>query len=313
MVSATLAAAELSHMETREAPPAHFLVKIESCSLLDKYGIEEYVTNEFTAGEYKWRLIFCPNGEDNDGKYISVFLAMSETDSLPANWEVTVVFSIFLFNQITGNYLCSLGRTRRFQEMKPQWGFSQFISKKSLHDPSKGYLVRDNFVFGAEVFVVKREAITERLSLKAVETPYEHDWKISNFSKRKHVWNSKHFIVGDHKWKISLHPKGKGDARGRYVSIYLYYVGSSTSKPSERVQASFTICIKDQVYQKHNKETTTSNEWFSASSIYSGWHNFIELDEINDPKKGLIVKDCCILSIEISVQAVVQGSTRKQD
>ncbi|EYU19477.1 hypothetical protein MIMGU_mgv1a022193mg [Erythranthe guttata] len=294
------------------APPAHFLSKIESWSLLDKYGIKQYVTNDFLAGEYKWRLIFSPNGESGKhSDYISVYLAMSETDSLPANWEVTVVFSIFLFNQNTGNYRCSLGRTKRFQEIQHQWGFGKFISKKTLHDPSKGCVLHDNFVFGAEVFVVNREAITECLSLKVVETPCEHDWKISNFSKRNNIWNSKHFIAGDHKWKISLHPKGKGNTAGRYVSIYLYYVGSCASTLTERVQASFTLCINDQVNQIHEKITRT-NEWFSASSNnYLGWRFLIdELDEINDSKKGLIVNDCCILNIEISVQAVVRGSIR---
>lgn len=35
-----------------------------------------------------------------DGGHISVFLAMAETEFLPANWEVNASFSIFLFNHI---------------------------------------------------------------------------------------------------------------------------------------------------------------------------------------------------------------------
>lgn len=41
-------------METREASPAHFLIKIESFSLFDTCGIDKYETKEFVAGEYKW-------------------------------------------------------------------------------------------------------------------------------------------------------------------------------------------------------------------------------------------------------------------
>ncbi|EYU41021.1 hypothetical protein MIMGU_mgv11b020273mg, partial [Erythranthe guttata] len=48
--------------------------------------------------------------------------------------------------------------TRRFLEMKTQWGFSKFISKKVMSEESNGYIVDDTCVFGPEVFVVKKEA-----------------------------------------------------------------------------------------------------------------------------------------------------------
>ncbi|GFQ08828.1 hypothetical protein PHJA_003026800 [Phtheirospermum japonicum] len=82
-------------METREASPAHFLIKIESFSLLEKHGIDKYETREFKSGEYRWRLIIYPNdhkrGRDGEG-YVSVYLAVSDTSALPANWEVNAVF-----------------------------------------------------------------------------------------------------------------------------------------------------------------------------------------------------------------------------
>ncbi|EYU25554.1 hypothetical protein MIMGU_mgv1a026547mg, partial [Erythranthe guttata] len=144
-------------METREVPSAHFLIKIESFSLFDKYKINKYETSEFVAGEYK-----CD--------YISVNLAMTNTSSLPTNWEVNVVFNIILFSQISGHYLYSPGITRRFQTMKFEWGLSKFISKEILSDPSNGYLVNDTCVFGAEVFVIERQAVVEFLSLDNVDT-----------------------------------------------------------------------------------------------------------------------------------------------
>ncbi|EYU25598.1 hypothetical protein MIMGU_mgv1a023520mg [Erythranthe guttata] len=134
---------------------------------------------------------------------------MADTSSLPANWEVNVFFNIFLYNQISGNYLSSPGRTRCFLETMHEWGISKFISKKILSDPSNGYLVNDNIVFGAEVFVVKKDAVIESTSY-----------------------------------------------------------------------------------------------WFSTSINSWGWPACIELATINDPNKGFIVKDCCLLSIDIHVQAV---------
>ncbi|KAL9162537.1 hypothetical protein ABFS82_07G096400 [Erythranthe guttata] len=288
-------------METREIPPAHFLIKIESFSLLDSYE-----TKKFAAGGYDWRLIINPNGDDNDKdcEYVSVNLAMADTSSLPANWEVNALFSISLFNQISGNYLSSLGVRRSFLGMKSQWGLSNFISKKILLDQSNGYLINDTCVFGAEVFVIKREAVTEYLSLKKDVIPYKRDWTISNFSQLGDVWQSEEFFVDDHKWKISLDPRGNGEGTGSHVSIFLYYLGS------ERVEACYTICIKNQVNDEPKKRTGTN--WFSGgTSWYSsqpawGWPTFIELDTINDPKKGLVVNDSCLLNIEISLQALAK-------
>ncbi|EYU25545.1 hypothetical protein MIMGU_mgv1a024587mg [Erythranthe guttata] len=144
---------EVTTLNTREAPPSHFMIKIESFFVLEKYGIKKYETKEFVAGDYKWRLIFKFNGKDSD--YISVNLAMADTTSLPTNWEVNALFSVFLFNQISGNYLSSTGRTLCFQATKSEWGISKFISRKVLSDPSNGYIIDDSCVFGAEFLVPK--------------------------------------------------------------------------------------------------------------------------------------------------------------
>ncbi|EYU40990.1 hypothetical protein MIMGU_mgv1a018104mg [Erythranthe guttata] len=267
-------------METREAAPSNFLIKINSFSLLGSCGMDKYETKKFIAGDYKWKLIIYPCGDKNvgkDGDYVSVYLAMADTSSLVANTDVNVVFTIFLYNQISNNYLHSLGITRRFHAIKSEWGISKFISKKVLSDPSHGYLVDDNCVFGAEVFVVRKEAaVIERLSLKNVVTPYKRNWKIPNFSKLGDIWKSEEFNVGRHKWNVHLYPKGYGDASGRSVSVYLYHIVT---------------------------------QWFPASDRLSknsacGWSSFIELANTSDPKKGFIVYDCCLLDVEISVHAV---------
>ncbi|XP_012833022.1 PREDICTED: ubiquitin carboxyl-terminal hydrolase 12-like [Erythranthe guttata] len=253
-MSVTTAADELANMETREASPAHFLIKIESFSLLEKCGIDKYETREFSAGEYKWKLIIYPNGDDDKAKdcndYISVHVAVANTSSLPANWEVNAVFSIFLFNQISANYLSSLGRTRRFLGMKSEWGISKFISKKIMLDPSNGYLVNDTCVFGAEVFVINSETITECLHLKNVDIPYKRDWKIPNFSQLGDVWESEEFSTEDHKWKMCLYAKGNGEATRRGVSVYLEHVGTKS------VKACFTIRIENQISDKHSWKKT---------------------------------------------------------
>ncbi|KAL7106180.1 hypothetical protein ACP275_07G095700 [Erythranthe tilingii] len=288
-------------METREASPTHSLVKIES---FYKSGIEKYETKEFVAGEYKWKLIICPNGDKigKDLDYVSVNLAIADTSSLPANWEVNVVFSIFLFDQISAKYLCSLGITRRFLPMKTQWGFSKFISKKVMFEPSNGYLVDDTCVFGAEVFIVKKElASIECMSLRTFDIPYKRDWKIHNFSELGNFWTSGEFAAGGEKWYIRLYPKGYGKGVGSHISMFLYYVGS------ERAQASYTVCIKNmQNPNQHIKRTITDHVFSASDSIGGwGWPLFTELGTINGSGKGFLVDDSFLVHVEIfSVQDV---------
>jgi hypothetical protein len=47
------------------------------------------------------------------------------------------------------------GSVKRFHEMKTEWGFDQLLSLETFNDASKGYLVKDCCVFGAEIFVIK--------------------------------------------------------------------------------------------------------------------------------------------------------------
>ncbi|XVF79804.1 hypothetical protein PTKIN_Ptkin15bG0018900 [Pterospermum kingtungense] len=69
---------------TRDLPPAHFLFKINSFSLLaEEKSIEKYETDIFEAGGYKWRLLLYPNGNKkrNQDGCISLYLQIVETDT----------------------------------------------------------------------------------------------------------------------------------------------------------------------------------------------------------------------------------------
>ncbi|KAL3641577.1 hypothetical protein CASFOL_012392 [Castilleja foliolosa] len=246
-----LAPVATPELETREASPANFIFKIDSFSLLDKHEINKLETREFeAAGDYKWRLVIYPNGhetgKDEEG-YVSVYLVITNTSSLPSNWEVNATFSICLFNHASGNYCYSLGRARRFHALKQEWGFMKFISKKDFTDPSNGYVVDDKCVFGAEVLVNENKAVVECLSLKSVDKePYKQEFMISNFSRLRAKWVSTKFTVGGHQWLIEVYPNGNGKETGRSLSIYLRKVFSNNATSSERVRPGFTIRLKEQ-------------------------------------------------------------------
>ncbi|XP_047978778.1 uncharacterized protein LOC125220668 [Salvia hispanica] len=69
-------------------------------------------------------------------------------------------------------------------------------------NPTNGYVVDDNCVFGAEVLVIKSERVNECLRLVKDAAPTKHEWKIPNFSKLGDVWESEDFDVGNYKWYL---------------------------------------------------------------------------------------------------------------
>ncbi|GFQ02801.1 ubiquitin carboxyl-terminal hydrolase 12 [Phtheirospermum japonicum] len=225
---------------------------------------------------------------------------MADPHTLPANWEVSASFSICVFNHIFGNYHYALGRTHRFHAMKTEWGFSNFISKKDLTNPSNGFLIDgDSCVFGAEVLANENEAVNEYVCLTNVNVPYKQEIKISNFSSLKGGWfsdNTKTFVKCR---SISVFLNGDGEATGRSLSIFLNHDASN-----ERVKATYYLCLKSQVSDEHNVRKHGSC-WFTHSGSNSwGWLSFMDHASLNDPTKGYIVNDCVHLEIELSVEAV---------
>ncbi|KAL3641560.1 hypothetical protein CASFOL_012375 [Castilleja foliolosa] len=307
-----LIADEGAELETREASPAHFLIKIDSFSLLEKHGIQRLETREFKAGNYMWRLVIYPNGHGtgNDDKddYVSVYLAITNKSALPSNWEVNATFSICLFNHTSDKYCYSLGRARRFHVLNQKWGFNKFISKKDLTDPLNGYMFNDKCVFGAEVFVNENKAVTECMLFRVDKDPYKQEFKISNFSTLKKEWISEYFTFGGHKWMIKAYPNGRGEQTGRSLSIFLCPVVVSVNAAgasSERVRLCCTIRVKDQSNDHKHCQHTFSDYWFSVSKRDGhGWDSIIKLSSLNDPNKGFIVKDSCVIEIELAVQAI---------
>ncbi|CAI9776383.1 unnamed protein product [Fraxinus pennsylvanica] len=319
--------------ETRDFCPAHLLFKIESFSLLSENGIDKIESSEFELDDnYKWKLIIYPEGRyAKDGaNHVSAYLAVENKSKPDAGWELNAVVSIFLLNHKLDKYMFKKGQ-RRFHLLNPEWGFSKFIVKETLTNPSNGFLVDECCVFGAEVFVVKNEGIRETLtnpsnghlvddscvfgaevfvvknkgirecmSILKVTNSFKHELKISKFSKLEKEWNSKEFNAGDHKWKVCVYPKGNGAQNGSHVSIFLHKVGFSSG---EKVKADCSICIKNQ--SKIGNRKYQFNRLFSASSNSWGWPSFIPIADMKQP--GCLVGDVCIIEVEISIQAVLRS------
>ncbi|OIS95820.1 PREDICTED: uncharacterized protein LOC109235877 [Nicotiana attenuata] len=288
-----------------------------------------YESNEFEACGYKWKLIIYPNGDDRieGNDYISVYLAIANDSSLPGGWEANAVFSFFLFNRLCDNYLVIRGQVRRFHKVKSKWGFSKFISHKALKEQSNGYLVDDSIIIGAEVFVVKSQGVGECVSmLEDIETN-KHEWKISEFSKLGDSCYLKSLLLGitngmslmseadsgfkfyrfSCTWKILLRPNSCVCQRDQSISIYLILVDAEGFGCRKRVKVEYTLFVKDQINGEHHKKDFSS--WFSAVSDSLGLHAFMPQHELKDPKRGFLVKDCCIVEADVSIIGVVNGLT----
>ncbi|KAH6778363.1 hypothetical protein C2S52_006104 [Perilla frutescens var. hirtella] len=233
---------------------------------------------------------------------ISVYLAMVGTTTLPAGWEVNAFFNFFLYNHISDNYLCFRGKTRRFHAINSEWGYSKLISKKLLTDPSNGYLFNDNCVFGAEVFVIKKEPAVEHVSLLDFTAQCKHQWEISEFSKQENVWSSEEFFAGGYNWQIILYPNGNSTAQGGYVSIFFRCVDSESFAPHKKVYATCLFSFRNKLPNKSD-HSMKGRGWFTSSGNSWGFSEFKEIGDMGDPTKGFVVDDCCHLEIELSVLA----------
>ncbi|KAF6173474.1 hypothetical protein GIB67_027169, partial [Kingdonia uniflora] len=121
---------------TREIPPLHYNFKIQSFSLLSKNSVERYDSADFESGGHKWKLSLYPNGNagKNGKDHISLYLLMTDTDSLTSGWEVNVVYRLFLYDQIRDKYLAVEGKGESLSAtaVKHTWKIESFSQKDNL-------------------------------------------------------------------------------------------------------------------------------------------------------------------------------------
>ncbi|KAG6780860.1 hypothetical protein POTOM_013739 [Populus tomentosa] len=295
---------------TRDLPPAHYTLKIENFSLLANAKMDNVESGDFEAGSYKWRLRLYPNGnkKNNGDGHISLYLAFSNSNALPFGWEVNVNFRLFVYNQIQDKYLTiqyAKGRVRRFHGMKTELGFDQLIPLTIFNDESKGYLIDDRCIFGAEIFVIKPAGKGECLTLVKQPVIDTYTWKIQHFSARdQESYKSEVFSFGGHKWALLVYPKGNSTEKGKSLSIYLEMEDFETLPCGRTTYAEYMLRVRDQLFGKHIEKKAYSH--FSNSIKDWGHLNFMSLDDVNALPKGFLVNDTLAVEVQIHVITVVK-------
>ncbi|XP_050281369.1 ubiquitin C-terminal hydrolase 12-like [Quercus robur] len=293
----------------RHFRPTHFLLKIQSYSLLCETGVEKYESGVFEAGGHKWRLSLYPKGNKkmNGTDHISLYLSIVNTEKYSLGWEVYATFKLFVFDQIRDKFLTiqdAEGTIRRFHDIKMEWGFDKFLPLDSFNDLPNGYLVNDCCVFGAEVFVHERSAKRDYLSMIKEPSNRIMTWKIENYSTQqdKVPIYSRIYVVGDLKWKLLVYPKGIHDGANKAISVFLYSVDCVT--PDLKIFAEFKLRIKDQINHKHAEEK--SKYWFSAAFSDWGFSQLLLRKDLEDTSKGFLVDDTLIVEAEIMVMSIAK-------
>lgn len=294
----------------RDAQPAHYLFKIESFSVLTEENIEKYESDDFEVGGYKWELCFYPNGNKkrNGDGHISLYLVIRDTDKLPQGWEVNVQFKFFVFDHIRDKYLTiqdADGRTRRYHQMRTEWGFSKLLSLDTFENSTNGYLLDDSCLLGVEVFVIKNAGKGECLSMIKEPEDNTYTWKVDNFSGiSMESLHSEEFIIRGQKWKLDLHPKGNGKAKGESLSVFLSVADRENLPLKWKIYAKFKLRVRDQVQSVHQEKM--GSNWFCSSRVDWGFSRFMLLTDLNDKSKGFMVKDTVIIEVEVLVMSVVK-------
>ncbi|KAL6527892.1 CSN-associated deubiquitinating enzyme Ubp12 [Orobanche minor] len=107
----------------------------------------------FDLGEYKWRILIFPKG--NNADYLSMYLDVADSGTLPYGWSRYAHFSLAVVNQVHNKYSVRKETQHQFNARENDWGFTSFMPLAELYDPSRGYIVNDTCVIEAEVAVFR--------------------------------------------------------------------------------------------------------------------------------------------------------------
>ncbi|WCJ32908.1 TRAF-like family protein [Euphorbia peplus] len=299
--------------ELRDLPPLHFLFRINNFSHLYNAKIDNYQSTDFEVSGYKWRLSLYPSGNKNvdEKNHVSLYLRLSESNSLPLNREVNVYLKLFLYNHIRDKYLTvedTKGRVRRFHRMKQEWGFDQLIPLNVFNDASNGYLINDSCVFGAEVFVLEGCCKFECASAVKELGDNSYTWKFENFAElEEETYFSDVFVIGGHRWKLEVAPDGFLVESGKSLSAYLSWDDSVTLGSEYSLYVEYLLRVRDQIHGKHHEQF--EGQLFSSEDTGSGSWGFsrlIPLSKLYDTKHGYIVNGVVVIEVQISLITKVE-------
>ncbi|XP_060172932.1 ubiquitin C-terminal hydrolase 13-like isoform X1 [Lycium barbarum] len=138
------------NQQQEDPQTSRFTWKIENFSRLN---VKKLYSDVFAVGGYKWRILIFPKGNNVD--YLSMYLDVADSATLPYGWSRYAQFSLSVVNQIESNYSIRKETQHQFNARESDWGFTSFMPLAELYDQKRGYLVDGVCVIEAEVAVRK--------------------------------------------------------------------------------------------------------------------------------------------------------------
>lgn len=114
---------------------------------------ERVVSNEFCLGGFSWVIIAYPKGKSNSN-FLSLYLKVSNSDSLPNDWFVIASFSMSIIDQISGYKFTRTIPAIPFATSSEDWGMSQFAFLPSLYGHEFGFINYGTLTIEAKIEII---------------------------------------------------------------------------------------------------------------------------------------------------------------
>ncbi|KAG6497626.1 hypothetical protein ZIOFF_045530 [Zingiber officinale] len=315
---------------------------IDGFSTIANQGAATYYSGSFTACGFSWKLRLESVLEEDGEKYMGLYLSHDDADS--KNPVIKAIYKLFIYDQLHAEhvqkegdntvntellailqhmfiYLMKEGLVFLFLNLlvvelfimlyifiiyvgedyfhsKSHDGFCCKIALNKFNSSKSGLLVNDCCIFGAEVleaFACKldKEGIHESLSLKKDLTARIYTWVIKDVSKSKDRLLSETVAAGGYNWRISLYPNLASFKD--FFAMFLIMDNASNLGSKTRVYVDFSFCLLDQHNAKHWKRSESAN-W--------GWRDFLSWNDVQDPSRGFLRNETCIVEASIVVLGV---------
>mmetsp|Transcript_31351 Transcript_31351/g.95869 ORF Transcript_31351/g.95869 Transcript_31351/m.95869 type:complete len:1166 (-) Transcript_31351:845-4342(-) len=105
----------------------------------------------FQSGQYNWRILLFPGG--NNVQQLSVYLDVADSATLPQGWTRHAHFTLTVHNQKDATRNVVKDADHQFSVRACDWGFREFVTLADLKDPESGFMVDDKLMVSAKVRV----------------------------------------------------------------------------------------------------------------------------------------------------------------
>ncbi|KAG6497623.1 probable inactive serine/threonine-protein kinase fnkC [Zingiber officinale] len=273
---------------------------IDGFSTIANRGADMYYSRSFTACGFNWKLQLASVLEEDGEKYVGIYLLNDDADSKIS--KIKAIYKLFIYDQLHAEHIQKEGENYFHSKSH---GFCCKVASNKFNCSKSGLLVNDRCVFGAQVLEAfacqsDEKGIHESLSLNKDLTPRIYTWVIKDVSKSKDKLISGTFAAGGYSWRIWLYPNLATYKDCLGVFLMMDNAASLSSKTS--VYVDFSLCLLDLHNANHRKLTV--KYLFSSKSATVGFPKFLSWKEVQDPSRGFLLNDTCIVEASVVVLGV---------